>query len=241
MSVRSGSQQATSAAEGSGAGDREASRAGLRHPVAFLRAHDPELVTVRRSALAAVVVPAIFAIARAITSNAQVPLFASFGAFALMLFVSIPGTRPDKLRHYLGLITAGALLIVLGSLCSNQDVLAVCGMAVAAFVVLFAGVLSPTAALGSSYLLLAFVLPVNVPVPPGQIPARLAGWALAAAAALPVIVLVWARPWYDTRRAALATAAERLAGLVQAHADGHRDQAAHAAADSALHTLRKDF
>ena len=100
--------------------------------------------------LAAVVVPAIFAIARAITSNAQVPLFASFGAFALMLFVSIPGTRRDQLRHYLALIVAGALLIVVGSLCSDQDVLAVCGMAVAAFVVLFAGVLSPTAALGSA-------------------------------------------------------------------------------------------
>src|SRR5215469_18179831 len=112
---------------------------GLRQPVAFLRAHDPELATVKRSVLAAVVVPAIFAIARTITSNAQVPLFAAFGAFALMLFVSIPGTRSEKLRHYLGLVTAGALLIVLGSLCSNNDALAIAGMAVAAFVVLFAG------------------------------------------------------------------------------------------------------
>jgi len=41
--------------------------------VAFLRAHDPGLVTVKRSVLAAVVVPAIFAIARAVTSNPQVP------------------------------------------------------------------------------------------------------------------------------------------------------------------------
>jgi uncharacterized membrane protein YccC len=209
--------------------------------VAFLRAHDPGLATVKRSVCAAVVVPAIFAISRAITSDGQVALFASFGSFALMLFVSIPGTRSDKLRHYLALVAAGALLIVVGSLCSNNNALAIAGMAVAAFVVLFAGVLSPTAALGSTYLLLAFVLPVNVPVPAGQIPARLAGWALAAAAALPVILLVWARPWYDTRRAALATAAERLAGLVQAHAEGHRDQPAHAAAESALHTLRKDF
>src|SRR5215470_11743331 len=87
---------------------------GLRQPVAFVRAHDPELATVKRSVLAAVVVPAIFAIARTITSNAQVPLFASFGAFALMLFVSIPGTRQDKLRHYLGLIAAAAVLIVPG-------------------------------------------------------------------------------------------------------------------------------
>jgi uncharacterized membrane protein YccC len=209
--------------------------------VAFLQAHDPQLATVKRSVLAAAVVPSIFAIARAITGNAQVPLFAAFGAFALMLFVSIPGTRPEKLRHYLALIGSGAMLIVVGTLCSNNDALAIAGMAVAAFVVLFAGVLSPTTALGSTYLLLAFVLPVNVPVPPGEIPARLAGWALAAAAALPVVLLVWARPWNDTRRAALATAADRLADLVQAHAEGHRDPAAHAAAESALVKLRKDF
>src|SRR5262249_56628736 len=138
-----------------------------------------------------------------------------------------------RLRPDLALVVGGALLLVAGSLCSNQDVLAVCGMAVAAFVVLFAGVVSPTAALGSTYLLLAFVLAVNVPVPPGQIPARLAGWALAAAAALPVILLVWARPWYDTRRAALATAAERLADPVQAPAGGHRGPPAPAAAASA--------
>jgi uncharacterized membrane protein YccC len=241
MSVRSGSQQATSAPEDAGADERETPRRALRHPVAFLLAHDPGLVSVKRSVLAAVVVPSIFAISRAITSNAQVPLFASFGAFALMLFVSIPGTRSDKLRHYLGLVAAGALLIVVGSLCSNDDAPAIAGMAVAAFVVLFAGVVSPTAALASTYLLLAFVLPVNVPAPPGEIPARLAGWGLAAAAALPVILLVWARPWYDTRRAALATAAERVAGLVQAHAEGHRDERAHAAAESALQKLRKDF
>ncbi|HYB86298.1 MAG TPA: FUSC family protein, partial [Streptosporangiaceae bacterium] len=241
MSVRSGQQQASTAPESARAGDRTTPQPGLRHPVAFLRAHDPGLVTLKRAVCAAVVVPSIFAIALAITSNAQVPLFASFGAFALMLFVNIPGTRPDKLRHYLALIVAGALLIVAGSLCSTQDVPAVAGMAVAAFVVLFAGVVSPTAALGSTYLLLAFVLAVNVPVPPGQIPARLAGWALAAAAAVPVVLLVWARPWYDTRRAALVRALQRLADLVQAHADGRRDPAAHDAADNALHQLGKDF
>jgi len=240
MSVRSG-QQAATAPQGASAGESETHLPGLRHPVAFLRARDPELVSVKRSVLAAVVVPSIFAIARAITSNAQVPLFASFGAFALMLFVSIPGTRSYRLRHYLALIVSGALLITVGTLCSENAALAIAGMAVAGFAVLFAGVLSPTAAMGSTYLLLAFVLPVNVPVPPGEIPARLAGWGLAAAAALPVILLVWTRPWYDSRRAALATAAQRLADLVQAHAEGHRDEQAHAAAESAVREVRKNF
>src|SRR5262249_7444020 len=135
MSVRSGSQQAAAVPEGPGAGERETSRPGLRHPVAFLRAHDPELVSVKRSVLAAVVVPSIFALARAITSNGQVPLFAAFGAFALMLFVSIPGTRSDRLRHYLALIASAALLIVAGSLCSDNAALAIAGMAVAGFAV----------------------------------------------------------------------------------------------------------
>ena len=173
MSVRSGQRGAATAPAGASAGGGGTPKPGLRHPVAFLRAHDRGLVILKRAVSAAVVVPAIFAIARAITSNAQVPLFASFGAFALMLFVNIPGTRQDKLRHYLALIVAGALLIVAGSLCSTQDVLAVCGMAVAAFVVLFAGVLSPTAALGSTYLLLAYVLaaspqPALARHPPGR-------------------------------------------------------------------------
>jgi hypothetical protein len=175
MSLRSGQQQAAAAPPGTSAGERDTPRPGLRHPVAFLQAHDPGLVTLKRAVSAAVVVPSIFAITRAITSNAQVPLFATFGAFALMLFVSIPGTRSDKLCNYLALIVAGALLIVAGSLCSNQDVLAIGGMAVAAFVVLFAGVVSPAAAFGSTYLLLAFVLAVNVPVPPGQLGAGRGG------------------------------------------------------------------
>ena len=124
MSVRSGQQEATPVPGGAAAGGRETPKPGLRHPVAFLQARDPGLVTIKRSVLAAVVVPSIFAFARAITGNAQVPLFASFGAFALMLFVSIPGTRSDKLRHYLALVVAGALLIVVGSLCSNNAALA---------------------------------------------------------------------------------------------------------------------
>ena len=95
MSLRSRQQETTTVPESSGAGERGTPRPGLRHPVAYLRVHDPGLVTVKRSVLAAVVVPAIFAICRALTSTAQVPLFASFGAFALMLFVSIPGTRSE--------------------------------------------------------------------------------------------------------------------------------------------------
>ncbi|HUZ38486.1 MAG TPA: FUSC family protein [Streptosporangiaceae bacterium] len=211
------------------------------HPVAYLRARDPELLAVKRAARAAVVMPATFAIARAITSDTQLPLFASFGAFALLLLVDLGGSKASRLRSYAALIVTAVPLIVVGSLCSNRDVLAVASMAVAAFVVLFAGVLSPRAAQGSMYLLLAFVLPVSIPVPAGEIGFRLAGWALAAVLGLPAILLIWPRPWHDTHRAALAEATEQLAALVRAHAEGHRDRAAHDRAGRAVHDLRDGF
>jgi uncharacterized membrane protein YccC len=211
------------------------------HPVTFLRAHDPGLLALKRSVRAAVIVPSAFAIAWALTSDIQVPLFASFGAFSLLLLVDLGGSRASRLRGYALLIVAATALIVIGSLCSNQDILAVISMGMAAFVVLFSGVLSPTAALGSTYLLLAYVLPVNVPVPPGQIPDRLAGWALAALLGLPALLLIWPSPPFDVRRSALARAAQQLAVLVRAHAEGHRDPAAHASASRALDDLRKGF
>ena len=213
----------------------------LARLLAFIRAHDPGLAALKRAARAAVVMPATFAIGNVVIGQPQVALFASFGSFALLLLVSIPGTTAVMLRGYGGLIAASVLLIIVGSLCSRQAVLAVAAMAVAAVLTLFAGVISPTAALGSSYLLLAFVLPVSVPVPPGQIPDRLAGWGLAVALGLPALLLVWPRPWFDRRRADLASATRRLAELVQAHADGHRDPPARAAARQALADLRSSF
>lgn len=215
--------------------------AALRHPAALLRAADPGLLATRRAVRAAIVMPASFAIGLAISSDTQVGLFSSFGAFALMMFVDLGGTRTDRLRGYLALVAVSMLLIVAGTLCSTRPVLAVAGMAVAGFVVLFAGVLSPQVAVGRMYLLIAFVLPVSVPVPPGQILPRLGGWALAAALAVPSVLLIWPRPWQDDRRVALASSARCLAALAQAHADGRSDRRAAAAAAAELRTLRDRF
>ena len=57
MSVRSGQQAAATAPEGASAGGSETPQPGLRHPAAFLRAHDPGLFTLKRAVSAAVVVP----------------------------------------------------------------------------------------------------------------------------------------------------------------------------------------
>ena len=49
MSVRSGQQETATAPRGASPGDGGTPRPGLRHPVAFLRAHDPGLVTLKRA------------------------------------------------------------------------------------------------------------------------------------------------------------------------------------------------
>lgn len=113
--------------------------------LARARARDPGLTTLKRAVRAAVVMPAAFALGEVVIGQPQVALFASFGTFALLLLVSIPGTTAAMLRGYGGLIAASLPLIIIGSLCSQQPLLAVAGMAVAALVILFAGVVSPTA------------------------------------------------------------------------------------------------
>jgi hypothetical protein len=74
----------------------------LAHLLAFARAHDPGLAALKRATRAAVVMPAAFALGSVVIGQPQVALFASFGSFALLLLVSIPGTTAVMLRGYGG-------------------------------------------------------------------------------------------------------------------------------------------
>jgi uncharacterized membrane protein YccC len=212
-----------------------------RRLAAWVLAHDPSLAALKRSVRAAVVVPAAFAIARAVSPNPNVQLFAAFGSFALLLFVDFPGSPWTKLRSLGALFACGAVFIVVGTLCSTQPVAAVLAMAVVGFAVLFAGVLSPLVSAGTIAALLTFVLPIAVAAHPDEIPARLAGWLIAGALAVPAILLVWPRPFHDDLRRHLASTARALAALVAAHADGRTDPAALAAVETKLAELRRQF
>ncbi len=189
---------------------------------------------------AAVVVSGAFALATA-TSNSQVQLFAAFGAFSMEIFANFPGSRLRQLRSLTVLVVFGAAFIAIGTLCSRSAVAATVSMAVVGFLVLFGGILGPQASAGTLAALLAFVLPVAVAAPPSQIPARLAGWLLAAALALPATVLLWPRTSGGDLRRRLASALGSLATLEAAHADGRRDHEALVAARAELDGLRRQF
>jgi uncharacterized membrane protein YccC len=124
-------------------------------------------------------------------------------------------------------------------------------MAVVAFGVMFAGVVSSVLAGATTALLLAFILPVSLPGPISSIPDRLAGWGLASGAALLAVALLWPAPARDpVRSAAIAGAravAHRLRAQVAYVVGGGADalaaerDAAIAQADGAVEALHAVF
>ena len=146
---------------------------------AWIEQRDPGLRATKRSVKAAVLVPAVLAATEFGTSNPQTPLFAVFGAVALLLFADFGGALRTRSRSLIGLWGVGVVFISLGTVASTHAAAAVIAMAVAAFLVLFAGVVSPAAAAGSTAALLTFVLPVAVPAASSAVGDRLLGWVIA--------------------------------------------------------------
>ncbi len=183
--------------------------------VRWLHRHDPEWNALHKAIKVSIAVTVGLAIGTAI-GNGQLSLFASFGGVALLLFADFPGSRISRLGAYIGLIAVGAVLITLGTLASNVAWLAVLGMAVVGFLVLFAGVLSAAIAGATRAVLLAFILPVTVIGSAADILSRLAGWGIAAALALPLAILAWPPRDHDKLRERASQACAALAGQLHA-------------------------
>jgi uncharacterized membrane protein YccC len=139
---------------------------------------------------------------------------------ALMLFVDFPGSRSRRLASYLMLALTGALLITLGTLASEVSWLAVASMTVAGFVILFAGALSATIASAGRSALLLFILPVTLPGTAADIAPRLAGWGIAVAVCIPVVMLVWPPRDRDLLRRSAADTCRAAADVITARAGG---------------------
>ncbi|MFF8024528.1 FUSC family protein [Streptomyces sp. NPDC007896] len=180
----------------------------------WLRDRDPELAATRRAGRTALVMPALFALCSQVIGSPTMATFAAFGAFSMLLLVDFTGPMVQRLRAHLGLAVAWAVLICLGTLVADRTWLAVTAMVFIGFLVLFSGVVSSVLAGASTALLLAFILPVTSPVPFAELPARLAGAGLAAAASMLAVSLLWPRPSRDPLSAPAArvccAAAEQL-------------------------------
>jgi uncharacterized membrane protein YccC len=222
----------TSAAAPRGAADRAR---------VWLARKDPGLRATKRSVRAAVVVPVVLAIAVQAADNTQTPLFAVFGSMSLLVFSDFGGSRRQRARAYAWLWVTGAVFITVGTLCSSSTVAAVLGMGLAAFAVLFAGIISPQAAAASTAVLLTFVLPVSERAGASAVGDRLVGWVLAGALCIPTALFVWAGRWHDPLRRALAAAARALADLTADAAASGGCCTDREPADRALRALRAQY
>jgi uncharacterized membrane protein YccC len=165
---------------------------------------------------AAIVMPAVFAFADQVIAQPQTTIFSAFGSFALLVLTDFTGPWRSRLVAYVSLAGAGAVLISLGTLCSQSTVVATVVMALVGFTVLFAGVINGYLAAGGFAALLTFIISVNIPAPLSTVPDRLEGWALACAVAIPAVMLLWpTRPRAELRTAA-ARACAALADLLEA-------------------------
>jgi len=181
----------------------------------WLRGRDRGLAGLRRAGRAAIVMPAMFALGDKVIANPAVATFAAFGSFALLLLVDFGGRMRDRLQAQAALAVVGGLFVCVGTIASRSTPLSVVAMALVAFAVLFAGVVSSVLAGATTSLLLVFILSVSLVGPISSIPDRLAGWGLAAGASLLAISLLWPAPERDPLRGPAITVCRALAARLR--------------------------
>jgi uncharacterized membrane protein YccC len=223
----------------------------LRHPLQWLGQRDRDLAALRRAGRSAIVMPAMFALGDKVIENPAVATFAAFGSFAMLLLVDFGGPMRARLQAQVALSLTGCAFVCLGTLASRTVWISAVAMAVIGFAVIFSGVVSSVLAGASTSLLLAFILPVTNPAPISAIPDRVAGWGMAAGAALLAVFLLWPTPARGPLRDAAAAACRALAARMRAEVAcrlGGEDptlladrEHAEAAAAAAVATMRKVF
>jgi len=197
----------------------------------------PDPAALKNAARAAIVVPAAFALTTALVGGDHAPIFAAFGSFALLALVEFSGRTRSRVLAYLGMAATGAVLIVIGTLCSNGIVLATLVSGVVTFLIFFSGVINGYLAAARTAAVLLIALPVMIPADSSAIDERLAGWGIACAIAIPSIFLIWRSPWAAELRKGCSRACLALARLI----DDPDSPDARKDAEDAVRSVRQRF
>ena len=105
--------------------------------VPWLKISDPGLTSLKSAARPAIIMPAMFALADQVIKQPQAAIFAAFGSFAFLVLAEFGGPPRTRLTAYSSLAVTGVVLIVVGTLCSENAWLAAGAMAVVGFAILF--------------------------------------------------------------------------------------------------------
>jgi len=185
----------------------------------WLRAHDRGFAALRRATRAAILMPTAFALGGPVLGNPVLATFAALGSFAMLLLVDFGGTIVNRLQCQAALAVASMVLITLGTLASRTTWLAAVLIAVVAFGVLFAGVVSSVLAGATLSLLLPLIIAVSLHGPASSIPDRLEGWGIASLFSLFAISVLWPAPARDPVRSSAIAACRALATRLRIEVD----------------------
>lgn len=175
-----------------------------------------DIAALKSAARAAIVIPAVFALADKVIAKPQVSLLAAFGSFAMLVLTEFGGAWRSRLLAYFGLGCVGALFITVGTLTSRTPWIGAVVMAAVGFATLFSGVLGGYFSAAATGAILTFVLPVTIPAPNSAITDRLEGWGIAVGAGVCAVMFLWP----PRRRADLQRAAAETLRAVADHMDG---------------------
>ncbi|WP_406320042.1 FUSC family protein [Streptomyces sp. NBC_01637] len=183
----------------------------------WLRARDPGLAAVRRSARVTVVACAGFYAARYGLGDRTVAIYALFGAVAMGGLSSVPGTPRQRARTLLAVLPIAMGLVTLGTWLAVYGWAAALGMLVVGFLVTYSGVGGPKLVGLANGLQLFYILSCFPPYAPSTLGLRLSG--LAVGVVLMAAAELWLWPAacpgrYEDRLArAGRVAADALYGL----------------------------
>ncbi|MFD3492638.1 FUSC family protein [Streptomyces sp. NPDC058690] len=190
---------------------------GVPRWMEWLRARDPGLAAVRRSARVTVVACVVFYAARYGLGDRTVAIYALFGAVAVGGLSSVPGTPRQRARTLLAVLPLAMGLVTLGTWLAVYGWAAALGMLVVGFLVTYSGVGGPKLVGLANGLQLFYILPCFPPYAPSMLGLRLAGLVLG------VVLMAAAELWlwpaacpgrYEDRLArAGRVAADALYGL----------------------------
>lgn len=163
----------------------------------------------------AIFMPVSFALASAFLGTYARP-FAAFGSFIILAMVTFAGRPVPRLIAWLSLVSAGCVLITVGTLLSTVATAAgVVAAGVISFSIFYLGVVNPYIAAARNGAVLLLALPLMVEAPASAIDDRLAGWLLASALCIPATYLLWRLPWIGDLRRQEARVCGALADLVR--------------------------
>jgi uncharacterized membrane protein YccC len=201
------------------------------------RVHTAKDLALRRGVRAAIALPGVLAVVDAVTGNETAALFAAFAAFALLAMADFGGPPRARAVAYVTATAIGGVLVAVGTLVSQEPVLAAVVALIVGFTVMQVAAFGGAWATGMFATTLAFVLSATFGGPASDIPTRLWGWGVGGLVATVMALVLWPAFERPALWRLLAEALRSAATLVRA--DGAPDERAKAVA--AVRQLRQAY